>query len=125
MTVFDTRFDIHPVIAMPEPVADAADIVPRQAGAQSLRILSKPHRCLADEQKLALDRGNCLRVFPERLQVHSTHELDDHVDAVEDISQGKCRFSKRQGRPRARPWRQLDRTALPILRRTLEERHKL
>ena len=35
-------FDIHPVIAMPEPVADAADIVPRQAGAQSLRIFSKP-----------------------------------------------------------------------------------
>src|ERR1035437_2239741 len=58
------RFDIHPVIAMPEPVADAADIVPRQAGAQTLRILSEPHRRLADEQKLALDRGNRLRVFP-------------------------------------------------------------
>ena len=53
---------------MPEPVAEAADIVPRQAGAQTLRILSEPHRRLADEQKLALDRGNRLRVFPERLQ---------------------------------------------------------
>ena len=55
-------------------------------GHQSLRIFSKPHRRLADEQKLALDRRNCLRVSPERFQVHSTHELNDHIDAVEDIS---------------------------------------
>ena len=40
--------------------------------------------------------------FPERLQIHATHELDDHVDAVEDISQGKCRLPKRQGQPRGR-----------------------
>ncbi len=54
------------------------------------------------QQKLALDRGNRLRVLPERIQIHATHELDDHVVAVEDISQGKCGLSKRQGRPRER-----------------------
>ena len=81
-------FDIHPVIAMPEPVAEAADIVPRQAGAQTLRILSEPHRRLADEQDFALDRGNRFRVPTEHLQIHVTRELKDHVDGVEDISQG-------------------------------------
>jgi hypothetical protein len=69
------RFDIHPVIAMTEPVSDAADIMPRQAGAPMLRIRSEPYRRLADQQKLALDRGNRLRVSPKRLQIHATHEL--------------------------------------------------
>jgi hypothetical protein len=64
-------------------------------------------RRFADEQKLALDCGNRLRVFPKRLQIQATHELGDHVDAVEDISEGKCGFPKRQERPRARLWRQL------------------
>lgn len=70
---------------MPQPVADAAYIVPRQAGAQTLRILSEPHCRFADEQKLALDGGNRLRVFPEHLQAHAANELLDHVDTVEDI----------------------------------------
>ena len=101
------RFDIYSVIAMPETVPNAAYIVPRQTRAQKFRILSKPHRRFADEQKLALDRSNGLRVFPERVQIHAKHELDDHVDTVEDISQGKCGFPKRQERPHARLWRQL------------------
>jgi hypothetical protein len=49
---------------MPEPVADIADVVPRQAGTQTLRILSQPYRRFADEQKLAFDRGNRFRVWP-------------------------------------------------------------
>lgn len=69
------------------------------------RSASSPSR-LADEQKLALDCGNRFRVFPERLQIHATRELDDHVDAVEDISQGKYRLPKRQGWPRGKLWRQ-------------------
>jgi hypothetical protein len=52
-------------------------------GTETLRIISKPHRCLADKQKLALDCGYRLRVFPERLQIHLPHELDDHVDAFQ------------------------------------------
>ena len=76
----------------------------RQAGAQMLRIRPEPYCRLADEQKLALDRGNRLWVFPKRLQVHATHKLDDHIDAIEDISQGKCGFPKRQGQPHQRLW---------------------
>jgi hypothetical protein len=81
------RFDIHPVIPMPEPVADAADIAPRQAGTQPLCIISKPYRCLADKQKLALDCGDRLWIFPEGLQIRVAHELCDHVDTFEDVSQ--------------------------------------
>jgi hypothetical protein len=43
---------------MPEPVAETADVAPRQAGTQTLCIISEPHSCLADKQKLALDRGD-------------------------------------------------------------------
>ena len=70
--------------------------------AEALRIVSEPRRRLANEQKLAFDRDNRLRIFPKCLQVHATDELDDHVYAVEDISQGKCRLPKRQGRPRGK-----------------------
>jgi hypothetical protein len=71
---------------MPAPVADAPDIVPWQAGAKTVPIRPESHRRLADEKQFALDRGNCLRVLRERLEVHSTNELNDHVDAVQDIS---------------------------------------
>ena len=81
------RFDIHPVVLMPEPIADAADIAPRQAGTQPLCIISKPYRCLADKQKLALDCGDRLWIFPEGLQIRVAHELCDHVDTFEDVSQ--------------------------------------
>jgi hypothetical protein len=92
---------------MPEPVADPADIVPRKAGTQTVRIFSEPHRRLADEQKLALDCGNRLRVFPKRSQIHATHEMDDHVNAVEDIPPGKRGVPKRQLQPRVRLGRRL------------------
>ena len=48
---------------MSEPVADTADVMPRQAGAQTLRIFPKPYRRLADEEKLALDRGDGLPLY--------------------------------------------------------------
>lgn len=83
------RFNIHPVIAMPKPVADSADIVPRKARTQTVRICSESDGCLTDEQQLALDCGNRLRVFPKRPQIHAAREIDDHVNALEDISQGK------------------------------------
>ena len=81
------RFDIHPVILMPEPVADAADISSRKARTQPLCITSEPYRCLADKEKLALDCGYRLWVSPERLQIHVAHELDDHINAFEDVAQ--------------------------------------
>ena len=62
---------------MPEPVSDPADIVPRKAGKQTVRIFSEPHRRLADEQKLALDCDNRLRVYPRRSQIQTTREMDD------------------------------------------------
>ena len=81
-------FHIHPVIAVPKPVADTADVMPGQAGTQTLRIFPEPYRSLADEQELALDRCNRLRVFPKCLQVHAMNKLYGHVDAVEAVSQG-------------------------------------
>jgi hypothetical protein len=63
--------------------------------------------CLADEQKLALDCRNGLRIFSKRSQIHAKFEMNDHVDAVENILQGKCWIPKRQLRPLVRLGRQL------------------
>ncbi|MGA2213301.1 MAG: hypothetical protein ABSH31_08510 [Bryobacteraceae bacterium] len=49
--------------------------------------VSEPNCGLADQEKLALDRGNRLWILPEGFQIHVAHEKDDHVDAVEDIPQ--------------------------------------
>jgi len=59
---------------MAKPVANAADIVPGQAGAQAVRIISESDGCLADEQKLALGGGHGLRVPAKPLEIHAVND---------------------------------------------------
>jgi hypothetical protein len=44
------RFQIDAVVLMPQPIADAADLRPRQSWAEPRRILLQPDGCLADHE---------------------------------------------------------------------------
>src|SRR5580698_10069809 len=87
---------------MTQPVADAANIAPRNSGAKRLRIVLQPDRRFADDEHLAFNRSLSLLVLPVSVNIHAENELLDALDAFNDI--GKMRFQvvKRHEWPRAR-----------------------
>ena len=56
---------------MPQPVSGGANFVPRLIGAKNRGLVSEPRGGFADNEKLALHGGNCLRVVPERIEIHA------------------------------------------------------
>ena len=75
-----TRF-----ILMPEPVADAADIAPGEAGAEDFGVIAETDRGFADHLQFALNGSDGFGIGSESCLVHIACELLDFVDRLGNV----------------------------------------
>ena len=80
---------------MPDPVARAPDLRPGLIRAERRSLIPETDGSFADDQKLPFDRGDRLRVGAEYLKIHTSYELFDAGDRVENVPKGLRRVSKR------------------------------
>ncbi len=86
---------------MPEPVAQAADIWPRNFRAELLSLFTEFRRGLAQDEQCVIDRLDDLFILGECSEVHCMSEALA-VNAVENVFEAAYRVARRHERPRTR-----------------------
>jgi hypothetical protein len=71
---------------MPQPVADPANVFPRQAGTQRGTLFAEPYSRFADQQKLPLHGRHGFEIFTVGFEVHPERELLDHGNRLGDVA---------------------------------------
>jgi len=108
------RFDIYPVILMPKPISNSANVAPWNAGAKRLGILSNADRRFADHEQLPLDCSLRLCIPGIVDEVHATDEYLNELDTLVNVAQMRSGVAKRQGLTRGQlPEAQALSTSLP------------
>jgi hypothetical protein len=93
-------FEVDPVILMAQPVPQAADIPPWQAGAQPVTGVTQPDGRFANDLQFAFNRGDGFSIFTKGFEVHAAGKHLDHDDGFQDIVEREGWVFKRQSLPR-------------------------
>ncbi len=66
---------LHSIVSMTKPVANAPNIRPRLTGTPPLGFIPKPDRRLADDPQFPFHGSNGFRVLAERLEIHARLQI--------------------------------------------------